>query len=136
VLSMPSPVVWLGVALALAAFVLVGASRRRVSTRLLLVLVVLVAGLWRVPAIDHGLPYLSYIDEGHVLHRSARMLEKHTPFPGWYQYPSLTMDGAAALAAVYATVPGARPVTPSREERNSVYYDLGMPSALVVAGRV
>jgi hypothetical protein len=29
-LSMPSPVVWLGVALALVAFLLVGASRRRV----------------------------------------------------------------------------------------------------------
>jgi hypothetical protein len=135
-ISMPSPLVWAGIAIASVALVLLWSRRWRLSAGVLLILVVAAAGLWRAPAITHGLPYLSYIDEGEVVHRSATMLETPTPFPGWYRYPSTPMDGTAAFAALYAAAPGAKSVTPASDVRHSSYYDLGMPSALIVSGRL
>jgi hypothetical protein len=134
--SPPSLIVGLGMLAALVALVMYAWPRVRPQAMLLVLLIVLAAGLWRAPNLGDGLPYLAYIDEGHVLHRSALMLEELTPFPGWYGYPSLTIDGAAGLAAVYDAVPGASRVTASHTEQASPYYDLGMPPALVLSGRI
>lgn len=134
--SSPSLIVGFGMLAAGAALVLYAWRRFRPSAMLLLLLIVFAAGLWRAPSLGDGLPYLAYVDEGHVLHRSALMLDEPTPFPGWYRYPSLTMEGAAGLAAMYGAVPGASRVTASQTEQAAPYYDLGMPPALVLSGRI
>jgi hypothetical protein len=52
--------------------------------------VAVVALLLRAQGLAAGLPYIAYIDEGHVLHPVMTMLTTGTWDPGWYRYPSLT----------------------------------------------
>src|SRR3954453_12373646 len=113
-------------------------TRRRGSLLPWLAVLAIAAGV-RLPALTAGLPYMSYIDEGHVLHHAAYLLAHHTWEPDTYSYPSLPfyLIAGAVLAdsPVYALVHG-RPLladlTPSPPE----YYDIVGPSALIVLGRL
>jgi dolichyl-phosphate-mannose-protein mannosyltransferase len=95
--------------------------------RVLVALTVAVAALVRAPELRVGLPYLGYIDEGHVLHRVTHMLASRTWDPGWYSYPSLLMEAIALAAAVFR-------VTPAHPD--AVYYDIIEPASVIVIGRL
>ncbi len=93
----------------------------------------------RLPTVWAGLPYLNYVDEGHVLHRVVRMLRERRWDPLWYLYPALPLvavrAAATAEAPVYKAVHGHRlrddlSVFPPK------YYDLVEPADLIVLGRL
>ncbi|HEV8631874.1 MAG TPA: glycosyltransferase family 39 protein, partial [Thermoanaerobaculia bacterium] len=101
-------------------------------------MLLLVALAVRLPALPAALPYLTYVDEGHVLHRSAHLLAAHTWEPDNYSYPSLPFylvaGGALAWSPVYALQHGhalshdvAEPWT---------FYDVVEPVDLIVIGRL
>ena len=93
----------------------------------------------RVPALTAGLPYFSYVDEGHVLHPALRMVGARSWDPGWYQYPSLPMDAIAG--AILLNAPGyaafhGHPLTDDLTEEPSRYYDLVEPAEVIVVARL
>jgi hypothetical protein len=73
----------------------VTAAGNRASTIMILALAVSL----RLPLVFSGLPYISYIDGGGVLHRVMRFVRSNGWDPGWYQYPSLSMYLTAAVLA-------------------------------------
>lgn len=93
----------------------------------------------RVPALTAGLPYFSYVDEGHVLHPALRMAGTRSWDPGWYQYPSLPMGAIAG--AVLLNAPGyaafhGHPLADDLTEEPSRYYDLVEPAEVIVVARL
>ena len=131
-----------------AAFVPASASRfarryapamsRRLSLALWAGVLILALGL-RLPPLRADLPYLSYVDEGWVLHPVIHLIGARTWDPGFYTYPSLPLyaiAGAAALySPVYAAVHG-RPLAADLAPDPWRHYDLVAPVELVVAGRL
>jgi hypothetical protein len=103
------------------------------------VAVLLLALGLRLPAATAGLPYLGYVDEGHVLHRVVRMLRTGSWDPGWYLYPSfplILLTAAARLEApVYRAVHG-HPLAADLSAFPPLLYDLVEPADLIVLGRV
>lgn len=101
--------------------------------------VLLVALGLRLPAVTAGLPYLGYVDEGHVLHHVVRMLHAGSWDPGWYLYPSLPLTALATAARlgapVYRSVHG-HPLAQDLSAFPPVLYDLVEPVELIVLGRV
>jgi hypothetical protein len=109
-------------------------------TSLLAGLAILVAAtLVRLPALTAGLPYMSYVDEGHVLHHAAYLLEHRTWEPDSYNYPTLTyylIAGAAlAWSPVYSHVHG-QPLVDDLSPAPPEYYDIVEPPDLIVIGRL
>jgi hypothetical protein len=97
------------------------------------------ATLVRLPALTAGLPYMSYVDEGHVLHHVAYLLEHHTWEPDTYAYPTLPfylVAGAAlAWSPVYARIHG-QPFLDDLSPAPPEYYDVLEPPDLIVIGRL
>lgn len=109
------------------------------KVRLLLWTAVLLLALaLRLPSVTAGLPYLGYVDEGHVLHHVVHMLRTGTWEPGWYLYPSFpltTIAMAARLGApVYHAVHG-HPLADDLSAFPPVLYDLAEPVELIVLAR-
>jgi hypothetical protein len=98
-----------------------------------------IATLVRLPALTAGLPYTSYIDEGHVLHHAAYLLAHHTWEPDSYAYPTLPfylVAGAAlAWSPVYEHIHG-EPLLDDLSPSPPEYYDILEPPDLVVIGRL
>lgn len=93
----------------------------------------------RLPTVWAGLPYLNYVDEGHVLHRVVRMLRERRWDPLWYLYPSLPLVAIRAAATVEAPVYKAVHGHSLREDLSAFpppYYDLVEPADLLVLGRL
>jgi hypothetical protein len=113
-------------------------TRRRVPLLPWLAVLAIAAGV-RLPALTAGLPYMSYIDEGHVLHHAAYLLAHHTWEPDTYSYPSLPfylISGAAlAWSPVYALTHG-HPFLDDLSPSPPEYYDILEPPALIVLGRL
>jgi hypothetical protein len=132
----------ISIALVAAGMVAIWRTPRQHSRRSLFIgfaLLLIGAAVARAPAVDDHLPYLSYIDEGHILHRAQDMIDEKTWDPQWYRYPSLTMDLTALGAEAYSALPGAQAtgsVAFTGGEAGEDYYDLGLPPAVVVIGRV
>jgi hypothetical protein len=108
-------------------------------TSLLAGLAILAAAtLVRLPALTAGLPYTSYIDEGHVLHHAAYLLAHHTWEPDTYAYPTLPfylVAGAAlAWSPVYEHIHG-EPLLDDLSPSPPEYYDILEPPDLIVIGR-
>lgn len=90
------------------------------------------------------LPYLSYTDEGHVLHPVMTILKTESWDPGWYRYPSLPIYAVAAAATAarppYHLVHGRSLLDAIPDEafkpKEDRTYDLIAPSELILAGRV
>lgn len=93
----------------------------------------------RLPALPAGLPYMSYVDEGHVLHHVSYLLERRTWEPDTYSYPSLPfylVAGAAqAWSPVYAAIHG-HPLREDLSPSPPPFYDLLEPVDLIVIGRL
>lgn len=109
-----------------------GPSRRAAVWRLLPWLgVLLVAAAVRAPSLTAARPYLSYVDEGHFLHASARMIRDRSWIPEAFNYPSLPIAAVAIAArALDPSIPAAV------RNRSGRYYDVLEPFELVLVGRV
>jgi hypothetical protein len=109
------------------------AARNRAITIAILVL----AAALRLPLVFSGLPYISYVDEGGVLHPVTRLVRSNGWDPGWYQYPSLSMYLTAAVVhasrPIYHLVHG-RPLAADLPPEGDL-YDLIAPPAVILAGR-
>lgn len=79
------------------------ALSRRDEFILRLALIVLAAVLRFIP-VPAGLPYISYIDEGHVLHPAIEILKARRFDPGEFTYPPLTSYLIVAAAKMYAPI--------------------------------
>lgn len=112
---------------------------KRLRTLALWIVIFLVATLVRLPTLTAGLPYLNYVDEGHVLHHVIHHLDRGTWVPDTYSYPTLPfyIVTAAALAysPVYAAVHG-RPLRDDLSPMPFVYYDVVLPTDLLILGRL
>jgi hypothetical protein len=113
-------------------------DERRARTRFVLAIVGLlcVAGIVRAAPLTAGLPYTSYVDEGHVLRPAAHMLAHRTRDPGEYQYPPLLISTIAVSGLVYDGVHPDDMAAAARQVDGSEYYDEIEPSNLVVIGRL
>jgi hypothetical protein len=93
----------------------------------------------RLPALTAGLPYMSYVDEGHVLHHATYLLEHHTWEPDNYSYPSLpfylTAGAILAWSPAYALIHG-HPLLDDLSPSPPDYYDILEPPELLVLGRL
>ncbi|HEV7785142.1 MAG TPA: glycosyltransferase family 39 protein, partial [Thermoanaerobaculia bacterium] len=103
-----------------------------------LVLLLLAVGI-RLPALPAGLPYMTYVDEGHVLHHVLHLLVKRTWEPDNYSYGSLPFyliaGTALAWSPIYAAIHGhplANDLSPSPYQ----YYDIVEPVDVLVIGRL
>ncbi|MDP9121302.1 MAG: hypothetical protein M3O15_08025, partial [Acidobacteriota bacterium] len=103
-------------------------SRRpgwRWRSALLWLAILLTAAAVRLPTVTAGLPYLNYVDEGHVLHRVVHLLATGDWDPHWYIYPAFP-NYAIAFAArlyspLYAAVHG-RPLAPDLSREPAPFY--------------
>lgn len=101
------------------------------------VALLVVAGVIRALPVAAGRPYIVYVDEGHVLHYSARMIAQRTWDPEWYRFPSFVINATTLTAAGYGFVAGDDSITDgARTTEASEYYDVIEPPELVLAGRV
>jgi hypothetical protein len=111
----------------------VTAAENRASTIAILAL----AAVLRLPLVFSGLPYISYTDEGGVLHRVMHLVRSGGWDPGWYKYPSLSMYLTAgvlhASRPVYRLVHG-RPLAADIPPEGDL-YDLIAPPIVILAGR-
>jgi 4-amino-4-deoxy-L-arabinose transferase-like glycosyltransferase len=101
--------------------------------------ILLLAAAVRLPALDAGLPYTVYVDEGHVLHRSLHLLAAGTWEPDTYAYPTLPFYLVAGTALAYSPVYRSIHGRTLREDLSPdppAYYDILEPPELVVIGRV
>jgi hypothetical protein len=103
-----------------------------------LAILTVAAGI-RLPTLTAGLPYMSYVDEGHVLHHVIHLLVHHTWEPDTYSYPSLPfylVAGAAlAWSPIYALTHG-HPLLDDLSPSPPEYYDVVEPTTLIVLGRL
>ncbi len=100
----------------------------------------LLATILRITGLGAGLPYSSYIDEGHYLHPTAHMLANDTFEGGSYQnpyeHPSLPYDAIASAATLYRLTGGTDIKSGAVATDQSPYYDLVQPSELILIGRL
>src|SRR5260370_32923753 len=93
----------------------------------------------RLPALPAGLPYMSYVDEGHVLHHVLHLLVKRTWEPDNYSYGSLPFyviaRTAMAWSPFYAALHG-HPLTSDLSPSPYSYYDIVEPVDVLVIGRL
>ncbi len=93
----------------------------------------------RLPVIKAGLPYMSYVDEGHVLHHVLHLLVKRTWEPDNYSYGSLPFYLIAgttlAWSPVYTAIHG-HPLANDLASSPFQYYDIVEPVDLLVIGRL
>lgn len=111
-------------------------SRRR---QLAIALAILIAALAvRLPALFSGLPYSSYVDEGHLLHLVVPVLAGPSWTPNSYYYPTfpvyMVAGAATAYSPIYRAVHG-RPFRADLPPTPYRYYDLMGPAELLVIAR-
>jgi 4-amino-4-deoxy-L-arabinose transferase-like glycosyltransferase len=113
-------------------------SRRRYLAAVVAVLVL--AAVVRAVSLGSGLPYSSYIDEGHFLHPTEHMLANDTWRAGTYQnpyeHPSLLYDAIAIAAEGYRVVGGSDIKSGAVSSDRSAYYDDLEPASLILIGRL
>jgi hypothetical protein len=111
----------------------------------LLLGILILAGALRVIAVPACLPYISYVDEGHILHPVMRVLVEGGWDKGWVHYPSFLINATALVARAYrpiydathgAALPEAIPGDPLDAPRSFSTYDLIGPPELVVLARL
>jgi hypothetical protein len=115
------------------------APTRKRSSWFLALAILLVALAVRLPTCFAGFPYLNYVDEGYVLHRSIDLLRDRTWDIGWYVYPPVPAYAVAAAATIwqplYRAVHG-HALHDDLPDRANVYYSVVDPPELVLFGRL
>lgn len=106
--------------------------------RLFFALALLLALLVRLPAVAPAYPYFAYIDEGHVLHAVALMLDGQPWDPRTNGYPALSVVAIAGVARLVAFVVDPWRTEPLLRGVGSPYYsyDQITPPELIVVGQV
>lgn len=103
-------------------------------------LAVLLAALAvRLPTVTAGMPYMTYVDEGHVLHHVNYLLAKGTWEPDTYSYPTFPFYVMAGAALAYSPVYAAAHDRPLHGDLSAApfwYYDVLEPPDLLVIGRL
>lgn len=102
-------------------------------------LVLAVALAVRLPTLTAALPYMTYVDEGHVLHHVVHHLSVPTWEPSTYSYPTLPFYLVAGAAMAWSPVYELRHGRPLRAALSPVpfeYYDILEPADLLVIGRL
>ncbi|HEY9420525.1 MAG TPA: hypothetical protein VIW92_03850, partial [Thermoanaerobaculia bacterium] len=102
-------------------------------------LIVAVAVALRLPTLTAGLPYMTYVDEGHVLHHVVHHLSVPTWEPSTYSYPTLPFYLVTGAALAWSPVYELRHGRPLRADLSPVpppYYDILEPVDLLVIGRL
>ena len=93
-----------------------------------------VAAAVRLPALPAGLPYMTYVDEGHVLHHVVHLLAERTWEPGSYYYGSHTLylvaGAAVAWSPFYAEIHG-HSLANDLSRSPPQYYDVLEPVTVV-----
>lgn len=108
------------------------------NRRLELAVVLVGAVCLRLPFVLPSLPYLSYVDEGHVLHHVAGLIRDGGWDPDWYAYPSLTLyliAGAFRLVALAYRLGGGRDLA-AEIPVEGAHYDFVTPPELILVGRL
>jgi hypothetical protein len=117
-------------------------TRRNES--ILAVILITLAALARLGPIASGLPYISYVDEGHVLHPAIGILKAKSFDSSIYTYPPLTSYLTAAAVKIYAPFyrlvhhHSFRKDLPSNDDFQSDLgerYDLITPPEIIWLGR-
>jgi hypothetical protein len=105
-------------------------------TALPFAVVLAVAAALRAPLVGAALPYFSYIDEGHILHRVVQILALRDWDTRWYLYPPLLIDLIALVALGWPPLrePAARAALAATQ--TSPFYDVVEPTTVLVLGRV
>ncbi len=106
--------------------------------------ILVLAILFRVLPIRSGLPYIDYVDEGHVLHQTIDAFNNRSLDVSWYGLPALPAYCAGATLLSYGPfyrhyhgrsfqedLPHQRDLSSSK-----LNYDLITPVELIVAGRL
>lgn len=114
------------------------------AERIAFVCILALATFLRLWPIGSALPYIDYIDEGHVLHQVMRVLHEHTYDTRLYDYgsvPSYLIAGATmAYAPVYQQLRGRSfwddlPTRAALDVPLGEIYDLISPPDFIVIGR-
>jgi DNA-binding transcriptional ArsR family regulator len=93
----------------------------------------------RLPTLTAGLPYMTYVDEGHVVHRSLHLLAKRTWEPDTYSYGSLPFYLVAGSALAWSPFYAARHGHPLADDLSPDpprHYGVVAPVDLLVAARL
>lgn len=101
--------------------------------------ILVVATLVRLPTLTAGFPYLNYVDEGHVLHHVIHHLDRGTWEPDTYSYPTLPFYIVTAAALAWSPVYAALHDRSLRDDLSpmpSIYYDIVLPTDLLILGRL
>lgn len=101
--------------------------------------IVLAATLVRLPSLTAGLPYISYVDENHILHPAVHLLADKTWEPTQYSYPSFPIYLVAAAAVAYSPVYEAAHGRTLRSDLSPfpyTSYEILEPVELIVLGRL
>jgi len=109
---------------------------------------ILTSAAWvRIVPAKHGLPYLGYLDEGHVLHQVLWTVRTKSWDNGWFFYPSLPFYLSSAVILAYAPIyakihghdivqdfpPLVRNDSPYKRQE---YYSLVSPSEVIYISRL
>lgn len=101
--------------------------------------ILLLAAALRLPAVSAARPYMTYVDEGNLVHPAARTLRAGGWDPAWYLYPSLPINAIVAGARLYEPFYKKAYGKPLREDIESLdtsFYNVIEPFELLVIGRV
>lgn len=99
--------------------------------------IIAIGGAARALPGDAAMPYIRYVDEGHVLNHSAHMISHKTWDPNWYRYPPLMAETTAIAAIAAAPFTGFHQLSSgARITDRSGYYEMIEPASLVLSGRI
>ncbi len=95
------------------------------------------AGWLRWPGVVAAYPYLTYVDEGHLLHPVRDLLATGKWNPAVNAYPELPTRGIATAARLLAPLAGRLPFAPpvAQAQARMNYYDVVEPPELVLLAR-
>lgn len=111
--------------------------RQRCARAILWIVLLALAFFLRVAPIRSALPYLVYIDEGHVLHHVTQILRERALDTGFYNYPALPSYLIAATVLAYSPIYRHMHGHSWRDDLpTSNYYDVISPTEIIVIGRV
>lgn len=93
--------------------------RRRVSSRRILLGLLLLALLLRLPGLDWGLPYVYHPDEPTHVNIVLEILKTGDLNPHWFKYPSFRIYASLPVAIIYFLLGVARGQFSSIQELNA-----------------
>ena len=122
-----------------------GSGRPESNERILWLVLIALAALLRLGPIASGLPYIDYVDEGHILHPAIGLLKQKSFDSSIYTYPPLTsyltVLAVKAYAPIYRLVHRHKlwndlPAEQDFHTSLGEHYDLITPPEIIWLGRL